>query len=136
MPKNPPHLRLFFTRCTVLAFHALMWSFLYQSKPEFRAASLELMTEDEFESSLKAVVITGAVFLAILAIFTLLGISMQSIGMHFLMILVHALGIILVILSIVGYWQVRLLWIPAVLTCIVPALLEALFVILKIVNDY
>ena len=94
------------------------------------------MTEESFESNLKAVVITGAVFLAILALLTLIGISMQSLGMHFLMILVHSLGICLVILSIVGYWQVKLLWIPAVLTCIIPAILEIVFVILKVVNDY
>jgi hypothetical protein len=91
------------------------------------------MTEDELGSQLRAVTITGAVFLGILAVLTLLGFSLQSIGTHFLHVLAHTLGIALVLIAILMYWDVRLLWIPTVLTTILPAVYEATFVILKLV---
>jgi hypothetical protein len=115
-----------------MAFHALMWSFLGQSKSEFRYESLKYMTEDELETHLRAVVITGAVFLGILAVLTLLGVSLQSIGTHFLHIIAHTLGIVLSLIAILMYWDVRLLWIPTVISTILPAVYEATFVILKI----
>lgn len=136
MGKTPPHLHLFFVRCTIMAFHALLWSFLYQSRPEYRFKSLQVMTEATFNKHLDAVVITGAVFLGLLAVLTLIGVSMQSIGMHYFMIIVHAIGILLVIISVIEYWEVRMLWIPTVICCILPALFELLFVILKLVRDH
>ena len=135
MQKTAPHLHLFFVRCTLMAFHALMWSFLYQSRPEYTSTSLKVMSQATFDKHLNAVVITGAIFLCLIAIFTLVGVSMQSIGMHYLMIIFHALGILLVIISILEYWDVRLLWLPACLTCILPAIIELVFDILRLVRS-
>jgi hypothetical protein len=116
-----------------MAFHALMWSFIGESKNEFRYESLKSMTEEQLGTQLRGVTITGAVFLGILAVLTLLGVSLQSITTHFIHVLAHTLGIILVLIAILMYWDVRFLWIPTVLTTIFPAVYEATFVVLKLV---
>jgi hypothetical protein len=124
------HLRLFYVRCTLMAFHALMWSFVRNSKREFRRESLKVMTEGDFDRNLTAVFVTGCVFLAILAAVTLIGISLQSVRTHYFIILLHSLGIILVIIAILNYWNVRLLWLAVVFSCIVPAIFEIVYAVL------
>jgi hypothetical protein len=132
MGTTPPHLRLFYIRCTVMAFHALMWSFLLQSKPEFKRSSSG-SSDADIDKQLNAVVIVGAVFLAILAVFTLIGVTLQSVGAHYFFIVMHGLAILLVIVSILSYWDVKLLWIPTILCCLLPALCEVTLVVLHIV---
>jgi hypothetical protein len=116
----------------MMAFHALMWSFLAQSNPEFRRSSPK-DSDADVDKQLNAVVIVGSIFLAILAVFTLLGITLQSIGSHYLFIILHSIGILLVIVSIISYWDVKLLWIPTVFSCVLPALCEVTLVILAVV---
>jgi hypothetical protein len=116
-----------------MALHALMWSVLAESKPEFRRSSWNSLTEDQIDKQLNAVVITGGVFLAILALSTLTGLTIQFIGSHYLFIVLHGLGILLSIISILNYWSVKLLWIPAVMTCILPAVIEITLGVLTIV---
>ena len=136
MAKTPPHLHLFFVRCTMLAFHALMWSFLYQSKLEYEPESLKVMSEETFEMHLDGVVITGSLFLAVLAILTFVGISIRSLSMHYFMIIFHAIGILLVIISVLEYWEIRYLWIPTILCCVLPAVIEALFDVVKLTKSH
>ena len=129
-----PCIRLFNTRCTLLMFHALLWSFIYESTPEYEATSLRRMSQQTFNRHLDAVVITGAVSLAIYGIFTLIGFSVQSIGTHYVMNILHSLAILLVIVSILNYWDIRLLWIPTIICCVIPMIYEIVFVILKFVS--
>lgn len=134
MGSEKQHIHLFSIRCTLLAFHALVWSFISQSKPEFYIVSTEKRANPiEFvDKHLEAVMITGAVFIAILGVFTLMGSSLQSSTGHFVLITTHSIGIILVIISILNYWDVLLLWIPCVFTCILPTVYEIVYFILKV----
>ena len=128
MGKQPPHLKFFTVRCTMMAFHALVWSFLWFSIPEFRQSSDRADTD--VDKYLNDVGIVGAVFLGCTALLTISGLTLHSIGFHFFYIGCHALGILLTILSILNYWDVLLLWIPCVLTCIVPFTIEFVNLIL------
>jgi hypothetical protein len=116
-----------------MAFHALIWSFVINSKNEFRRESLKVMSEDQFSQNLTGVFVTGCVFLSVLAVVTLIGISLQSVRIHYFMILLHSLGILLVLLAILNYWNVRLLWLPVVFSCIAPAVFEIVYGILSLV---
>lgn len=133
--QRSPCLHLFNIRCTLLAFHALMWSFIYESKPEYKVSSLRHMSEATLDKHLDAIVITGSVCLAIYAVLTLIGFSVQSIATHFIMNILHSIGILLVIISILNYWDVKLLWIPTIICCALPMIYEIVFMILKFVSD-
>ena len=122
MGKTPPHLKFYETRCTMMAFHALVWSFLWFSVPEFRQSSDR--PDADVDKYLNTVGIVGAVFLGCTAALTIVGLTIHSIGIHFFFIGCHALGILLTILSILNYWDVLLLWIPCTLTCILPFTVE------------
>lgn len=127
-----PHLKLFSVRCTLLAFHAMVWSFLWYSTPEFRQTSDR---SDEFvDKQLQIVGIVGAVFLGGIAIMTISGLTIYSIPIHYVFIVAHALGIILTFVSIFNYWDVMLLWIPCVLTTICPFLIEVINAVLIAAN--
>lgn len=128
MGKEQPHLKFYATRCTLLAVHALFWSFLWQSIPEFRQTSNN--SDEWVDRRLKDVIIVGAVFLAATAVMTLSGLTLHSISFHFLYIAFHALGIFLTIISILNYWDVLLLWIPCSICCILPFVIELLYAIL------
>ena len=128
MGREPPHLKFFSVRCTMMAFHALVWSFLWFSIPEFRSSSDR--SDEDVDRSLNIVGIVGAVFLGCTALLTIAGLTLHSIGFHFIYILFHALGILLTILSILNYWDVLLLWIPCVICSIVPFIIEAINAIL------
>lgn len=128
MAKEQPHLKFFSTRCTMMVFHALVWSFLWFSVPEFRQSSSG--SDETIDKRLNTVGIVGAVFLGLTAIMTLIGLTLHSIGFHFFFILCHALGILLTILAVLNYWDVLLLWIPCSLTCILPFTVELIYAIL------
>lgn len=132
--QRSPCIHLFNIRCTLLAFQGLMWSFIKESKPEYEITSLRKMPQSTLNKHLDAVVYTGAVCLGVYALLTILGFSIQSIATHYLMNVLHSLGILLVIISILNYWDVRLLWIPTILCCAIPLLYEIIFIILKFVK--
>mgnify|MGYP001129076383 CR=1 FL=1 len=129
--QRSPAIHLFNIRCTLLAFQGLMWSFIKESEPEYRITSLRTIGKSALDKHLNAVLITGAVCLGVYALLTILGFSIQSIATHYLMNVLHALGILLVIISILNYWDVRLLWIPTILCCVFPLLYEIIFIIIK-----
>ena len=128
MGKQPPHLKFFSVRCTMMAFHALIWSFLWFSIPEFRQSSDR--PDETVDRHLNIVGIVGAVFLGGTALLTISGLTLHSIGIHFFFIGCHALGILLTILSILNYWDVLVLWVPCALTCILPFTVELINAIL------
>ncbi|KAK8893203.1 hypothetical protein M9Y10_021619 [Tritrichomonas musculus] len=134
--QRSPCIHLFNIRCTLLAFQGLMWSFILESKQEYMVSSLRVFKNDKdaLNKHLNAIVITGAVCLGVYAILTLLGFSVQSIGTHYLMNVLHSVGILLVIISILNYWNIKLLWIPTILCCAIPAIYEIIFIILKFVS--
>lgn len=129
--QRSPSIHLFNIRCTLLAFQGLMWSFIKESKPEYKITTLRNIEEDALNKHLTAVLLTGAISLGVYALLTILGFSIQSIATHYLMNVLHALGILLVIISILNYWDVRLLWIPTILCCVIPLLYEIIFIIIK-----
>jgi len=130
MGKDTPQLRLFSLRFTMMAFHGLVWSFLWQSSPEFHLSSYTTLTSDTINSTLVSVRVFGAIFLALTALITLCGFSLHSIGSHYFFIVTHSLGILLTVVSILNFWEVRLLWVPAILCCLLPFLVEFIGVIL------
>lgn len=127
--QRSPCIHLFNIRCTLLAFQGLMWSFISESKPEYAVSSK--LTIDEIDKKLKPIIWTGAVCLGVYAILTILGFSIQSLATHYLMNVLHTIGILLVMISILNYWDYKLLWIPTVICCMVPLLYEIIFIIIK-----
>ena len=130
MGKDTIHLRLFSFRFSIMGVFGLVWSFLWQSTPEFRQSSISNMTITEIDSSLSFIRNFGALFLSLTAIITICGFTLHSIGQHFIFIVAHSIGILLTIISILNYWNVKDLWIPAIFSCFFPFLIEFIGLIL------
>ena len=113
-----PYLHLYRVRCTALVFHVLVWSFLWKS--DFKSQDV-----------LNDVRITGLVFLIVQVVLALTGATLKQGGIHYLMIVLHSLGILLTLLSVLRYWDPVYLWIPVALTNIFPFAVEVLFIMLK-----
>lgn len=105
----------------MLAIHGLLWSFLWYSRPEFTQTSTNLAN---VSGELSIIVTVGAVFLGVLALLTFIGLTVRRHVLNYLFIIAHGLGSLLTIISILNYWNVRLLWIPCILTIIIPFLIE------------
>lgn len=135
MGKEAPYLHLFSVRCTLLAFHALIWSFLQNSKPEYLNSSIDKMSEKLISKHLKAVLIIGYISLAINFVLTLCSCSIKSIPLHFLHIICHSIAILLIIVSILNYWNVKLLWIPTTICCIFPTIVEIVYCSFVIIQN-
>lgn len=127
-------LKLYTTRFTLMWIHLLFWSFLWQSGPEYLSTSLKTMSEDSINSHLSAIRIFGVVCLALTFVLALTGLTLNLIFVHFICIVAHSFGALLVFLSIIDYWNVKLLWIPTILCTLFPLLFELTVLIFKLVG--